>query len=161
MINNQRLHSAQDYFNKAYELHVKGNITEAIENYKISIDLFPTAEAHTFLGWAYSMQGKLNDAINECYTAIDIDPDLGNPYNDIGNYLFNQGKYDESVYWFEKAIDARKYNLRHFPYYNLGKVFEKKGEWYKALDYFRLALKIKSDYEPAQHALIRITTLLN
>ena len=54
---------------------------------KASLELHPTAEAHTFLGWTYHFQGKLDEAIAQCRTAIDIDPEFGNPYNDIGAYL--------------------------------------------------------------------------
>ena len=51
----------------------------------------PTAEAHTFLGWAYSFLGDYESAITECRNAIELDPDFGNPYNDIGAYLIQQG----------------------------------------------------------------------
>ncbi|HEX2961750.1 MAG TPA: hypothetical protein VHO43_08160, partial [Ignavibacteriales bacterium] len=65
MINNSnRLDIAQEYFNKAYKSQMEGRLDEAIDYYKISIDLFPTAEAHTFLGWAYSVKGKYEDAID-------------------------------------------------------------------------------------------------
>jgi len=39
----------------------------------------------------YHFQGKLEDAIAECQRAIKIDPDFGNPYNDIGAYMIEQG----------------------------------------------------------------------
>ena len=55
--------SAIDDFNLAYKFHLDGKIEEAIEYYKKSIKTFPTAKAHTFLGWAFSIQGKLEDAI--------------------------------------------------------------------------------------------------
>jgi tetratricopeptide (TPR) repeat protein len=48
------------------------------------LDLHPTAQAHTSLGWTYHFQGKLLDAIAECQRAIELDPHFGNPYNDIG-----------------------------------------------------------------------------
>ena len=54
---------------------------------KRSIEIPPTAEAHTYLGWTYSLQGKLDEATAECLRAIEIDPEFGNPYNDIGVYL--------------------------------------------------------------------------
>src|SRR2546430_7197875 len=52
--------------------------------YQQSIDVHPTAEAHTFLGWTLSFQGRLEEATRECLKAIEVDPDFGNPYNDIG-----------------------------------------------------------------------------
>ena len=59
----------------------------------------PTAEAHTFLGWSLSFQGRLEEATAECLRAIEIDPDFGNPYNDIGVYLMQQGKLDDAIPW--------------------------------------------------------------
>lgn len=159
--NNNRLDIAQEYFNKAYKYQIEGKIEEAIDYYKMSIDLFPTAEAHTYLGWAYGIQGKYEDAIDECYVAIDIDENYGNPYNDIGTYLINLKRYEEAIIWLEKAINAPRYSARHFPYYNLGRIYEKKGEWFRAMDYYKEALELYPRYEAAKKAIIRLTTLMN
>ena len=67
-----------------------------------SIELFPTAEAYTFRGWAYSHQGRVDDAIAECQQAIEVDPTYGNPYNDIGAYLIQEGKLDEAIPWLDR-----------------------------------------------------------
>ena len=32
-----------------------------------------------------------------------MDPDFGNPYNDIGAYLIEMGRLDEAIPWLEKA----------------------------------------------------------
>ncbi|MDP4174474.1 MAG: tetratricopeptide repeat protein [Bacteroidota bacterium] len=161
MIENSKLDIAQEYFKKAYKLHLEGKIEEAVDYYRMSIDIYPTAEAHTFLGWAYSLQGKFEDAIDECHTAIELDDSYGNPYNDIGAYLIDLGKYDDSVEWFERAINAPRYVFRHLPYYNLGRVYEKKGDWFSAIKFYNDALKINRDYEAAKNAVIRLTTLMN
>jgi tetratricopeptide (TPR) repeat protein len=65
--------------------------------------LHPTAEAHTFLGWTYHFQGRLDDAIAECKRAIEIDPEFGNPYNDIGAYLIELKRFDGAIPWLERA----------------------------------------------------------
>ena len=49
-------------------------LEEAILLYTRSIAVCPTAEAHTFLGWAYSFKNRLDDAIDECKKAISVDP---------------------------------------------------------------------------------------
>jgi tetratricopeptide (TPR) repeat protein len=119
-----------------------GELEESIRLYKESIALFPTADAHTYLGWAYSFQGKLTDAIAQCEIAIQIDPEFGNPYNDIGVYLMQQQRLDEAVPWLEKAKQAKRYEPRHFPYLNLGRVYVAKGMLQKALEEFRGALRL-------------------
>lgn len=161
MIDKDKIILASEYFNKAYKLHLSGNIKEAIEAYKKSIDFYPTPKAHTFLGWAFSLNGKFEEAIEECKIAIDLDPDYGNPYNDIGSYLINLEKYDEAIYWLEKAIESPDYEPRHFPFYNLARVYEKKGDWITALNYYSEALKANPDYELAKSAFIRLTALMN
>ena len=48
---------AWNYFQKAYEHQMKGELEEAVNMYKRSIESHPTAEAYTFLGWTYSFMG--------------------------------------------------------------------------------------------------------
>jgi len=152
---------ALEVFHKAYECQMRGEIEQAANLYQKSIELYPTAEAHTFLGWAYSFQGKYDDAIGECRKAIQLDPDFGNPYNDIGAYLIEKGRLEEAVPWLEKAIEAKRYDSYCFPHYNLGRVWEAKGDWPKALEAYRQALKMNPDYTLASRALSRLQGLLN
>ncbi|MEK7205944.1 MAG: tetratricopeptide repeat protein, partial [candidate division NC10 bacterium] len=78
---------ALEVWERAYARQMSGDLEEAIRLYQESLAICPTAEAHTFLGWTYSFQGRIDDAIAECHKAIAVDPDYGNPYNDIGVYL--------------------------------------------------------------------------
>ena len=140
------------YFQRAYYAQMRGALAEAIDLYKRSIEVYPTAEAHTFLGWAYSFQGKYEGAIRECLVAIEIDPDFGNPYNDIGAYLIELERFDQAIHWLEKAVKAKRYESRCFPYYNLGRVYEKKWEWRKAITYYDSALRENPEYTLAARA---------
>jgi Tfp pilus assembly protein PilF len=119
---------------------LSGNLEEAVELFTRSLETQPTAEAYTFRGWAYSFQGRLPEAIVECQKAIATDPAFGNPYNDIGCYLMKQGKLEEAVPWFERAKTAARYEPRHFPYLNLGRLYAARGEIAEALVEFEAAL---------------------
>lgn len=152
---------ARELFHKAYECQMEGQLKEAIELYRQSIDAYPTAEAYTFLGWTYSFTGKYDEAIAECRKAIEVDPDFGNPYNDIGAYLIEKGRLEEAIPWLEKATQAKRYESYCFPHYNLGRVYESKGNWEKALACYRNALQSNSDYTLAQRALNRLQGLMN
>ena len=88
---------AYEHWQEGYLLHSLGAYEEAVEAYRKSIELRPTAEGHTFLGWSLSMLGRLDEAIVECKRAIAFDPDYGNPYNDIGVYLIELGRPDEAI----------------------------------------------------------------
>lgn len=139
--------------NEAEELLLRGKLEGAILLYNKSIDIFPTAEAHTYRGWAFSFQGRLDAAIAECKLAILLDPAFGNPYNDIGSYLIAQGKLDEAVTWLEEAKLADRYDPRHFPYMNLGRIYAAKGFLLRAIQEFEGALNIVPG-EPACLAAI-------
>src|SRR5580693_1766093 len=54
---------ALGYFKSAYEAQMRGDLDEAVDLYKQSIAAYPTAEAHTFLGWTYSFMGLTDEAI--------------------------------------------------------------------------------------------------
>lgn len=149
------------YFQEGYQKQAEGNIDEAIQLYHQSIELYPTAEAHTFLGWAFSFQGRFDDAIAECKKAIEIDPEYGNPYNDIGSYLIEKGLWDDALPWLEKATSAKRYESYCYPYYNLGRIWEKKGEWYKALECYQNSIKDNPDYTLARRALGRLQGFFN
>lgn len=130
---------------QAMDQQIARNLDEAIRLYKESIAICPTADAHTYLGWAYSFLGKIDDAIAQCEVAIQIDPEFGNPYNDIGVYLMKQEKLEEAIPWLERAKLAKRYEPRHFPYINLGRVYLNKGMINKAIEEFRGALTQKPD----------------
>ena len=73
----EREESARRQFAEAYQAQMSGDLDRAVELYQQSIELHPTAEAHTFLGWTYHFQGKIEEAIAECKLAIAVDPDFG------------------------------------------------------------------------------------
>lgn len=142
---------AIELIGEAMKLQMAEEFDDAIRLYKESIALYPTADAHTYLGWAYSFKGRLNEAIAQCEIAIDLDPEFGNPYNDIGVYLMQQQKLDDAIPWLERAKNAKRYEPRHFPYINLGRVYLTKGMIQKALEEFSGALQINpGDSELAQ-----------
>ncbi|MGH9862100.1 MAG: tetratricopeptide repeat protein [Candidatus Acidiferrales bacterium] len=149
----EQLARAWELLQEAYKHQMEGEFEVAVDLYQRSIATHPTAEAHTFLGWTYHFQGKLDEAIAECKKAIEIDPDFGNPYNDIGAYLIEKGEFDEAISWLEQAIHAKRYESYHYPHYNLGRVYLAKDMLNRARECFEKALSIAPSYELAQQAL--------
>jgi tetratricopeptide (TPR) repeat protein len=153
--------SAQDWFQRAYQAQMSGRLDEAIECYRKSIELEPTAEAHTFLGWTYSFKRDYERAIAECKRAIEVDPDFGNPYNDIGAYLIETGRWDDAIPWLEKAIEAPRYEPRQFPHFNLSRIYSKRYEYAKAIGHLRKALEVEPRYPMARRELGKLLAWMN
>ncbi len=152
---------AAEYFHRAYERQMKGEYEAAIELYSRSIETFPTAEAYTFRGWTYSFLGQYDRAIAECLEAIKVDPDFGNPYNDIGAYLIEQGKWSEAIPWLDKATRAPRYESPCFPWYNLGRVHEHARRWAQAKKCYRSAFALNAQYTVALRGLRRMQAMMN
>jgi Tfp pilus assembly protein PilF len=141
MHDEDRRRRAIEVWQRAYQHQMQGDLDQAIQLYQESLAICPTAEAHTFLGWTYSFQGRLSEAIAECHKAIAVDPDFGNPYNDIGVYLMQEGDLDGAIPWLEKAKKASRYEPRQFPYMNLGRIYLRRGQWMQALQEFEAGVR--------------------
>lgn len=131
---------AQKLLEAGLDAVAKGELKAARDKFRGSAEMEPTAEALTFWGWMEHNLGNTSLAIDLCKQAIAADPDFGNPYNDIGSYLISQGDLDGAIPWLERAVEAKRYEPRHFPHINLGKVFLAKQMPMRALREFQLAL---------------------
>lgn len=152
---------AEALFQQAYHLQLNGKLNEAIALYTRSIEIFPTAEAYTFRGWSYSFLGDYSRAIDECLQAIALDPSYGNPYNDIGAYLIEQGRWAEAAEWLQKALRASRYASPCFPLFNLGRVYERRRDFALAEQHYRQALEQQPSFKPARAALTRVRSRWN
>lgn len=152
---------AMALFQDGYELQTQGQWADAMACYRQSLALHPTAETHTFLGWVLSFLKLYDEAIEQCRQAIAIDPSFGNPYNDIGAYLIEMDRLAEAIPWFERALMAPRYDARCYPLYNLGRIYEKLGDWSRAIDYYRRAVSENPAYELARSKLQALQARLN
>jgi Tfp pilus assembly protein PilF len=152
---------AVELWREAYRHQMHGDLDRAIALYRESLAVRPTAEAHTFLGWALSFQGRLDEATQECRKAIEVDPDFGNPYNDIGVYLMQQERLEDAIPWLEKAKRAPRYEPRQFPYMNLGRIYMKQGRWWDALRELEEGVRVMPDARDAHRALHELRARLN
>lgn len=148
-------------FNEAYAAQLEKDYDAAIRLYKKSIEIFPTAEAYTFLGWTHSFRGDYDLAIAECLAAIAVDANFGNPYNDIGSYLIAKGNYYDCVRWFKLAMQAARYEARAYPHFNLATVYERRGRLREAAAHYGRALDEQPNYMQAYKALRKVQEKLN
>jgi Tfp pilus assembly protein PilF len=148
---------AQDLCHLGTQSLLKGHVSRAVELFEESIAVEPTAEGYTYRGWAVSFLGRIDEAIEDCKKAIRLDPDFGNPYNDIGVYLMQKGRLDDAIPWLETAKQAKRYEPRHFPYLNLGRIYVAKGDPMRALDEFVKAL----EYQPSDAAILEAIKKIN
>src|SRR5262245_18726301 len=107
------------------------------------------------------MQRRLDEAIAECHRAIEVDPDFGNPYNDIGADLIELGRLEEALPWLERAKGAVRYEPRHFPHINLGRIHVLRHDIPAAVRELRAAVALEPGHTSARRELHRLLGLLN
>jgi tetratricopeptide (TPR) repeat protein len=160
-VNGHEKDAASELFQRAYAAQMRRDYAAAEDLYRRSIEIYPTAEAHTFLGWTYSFQERYDEAIAECRRAIAVDPTFGNPYNDIGSYLMAKGDLWGCVAWFQRALRAPRYESYAFPHFNLARAYEQRGRLIEAARHYQFAIKQRGDYQNAEKALRRVQMKLN
>jgi tetratricopeptide (TPR) repeat protein len=152
---------AAELFERACAARSGGKLQEAVSLFLRSIEARPTAEAHTFLGWTYSSLGRHEEAIAECRKAIEVDPDFGNPYNDIGAYLIELGRPDEAIPWLRRAMRAVRYEPRHFPHLNLARVYAGRHDYGRAIRELDRALALEPGCASAKNARQDLSARMN
>lgn len=155
-----QLKLATALWQEGLERQLDGEVPEAKKLYRASLALQATPEAHTFLGWTYSFEGRLDEAISECRKAIEVDPGFGNPYNDIGAYLMELDREEDAMAWFRMAKRADRYENPQFPYLNLARVHIRRGELGAALMELQVAELLAPQDERVHRQITRVGTLL-
>jgi Tfp pilus assembly protein PilF len=72
-----------------------------------------------------------------------------------------KNRVEAAIPWLEKAKHARRYEPRHFPHLNLGRIYLSKGMLLKAQEEFAAALRLHPQDEMAEKALRVIRSQLN
>ena len=123
----------------------QGNLNEATQNYKKSLEINPGyAQAHNNLGIAYQKLNKASYAIDSYEKAISLKNDFAEAYNNLGNVQHEIIKLREAQQNYEKAIKIKPDYAEAFN--GLGTVYESLGNKEQAINNFQKAVKIKPDY---------------
>jgi tetratricopeptide (TPR) repeat protein len=75
--------------------------------------------------------------------------------------MIEQGSFDHAIPWLQQAINAKRYEPRHFPHYNLGRAYLGKEMYSQAIRCFQEALEIEPRYALARQALESLRRMLN
>ena len=86
--------------------------------------------------------------------AIGIGADRAAPHAELGRVLGEDGRVDEAIAEFQRAVELAPNNVWH--YLGLGEAYQARGDVDKATDAFRHALELDPDNGIALKALQRL-----
>ena len=88
-----------------------------------------------------------------------LDPNDYQVYNNLGNLFYKQGRYDDAIRHYEKAIRIKPDHTN--AYRNLGATLIRKGRISEAVQHFQDALRLEPDNVQTKSYLNKATALLN
>ena len=121
---------ARDHLNKGVQAYKNAQYPEAVEQFKVAVELDPElAAARLYLATAYMSQyipgadspdnnRMAQQAHEEFLSVLEKDPGNSVALASIASLFFHQKKFDESEEWFKKLIAAHPDNKE--AYYTLG-----------------------------------------
>ena len=139
----------------------KGEFADAMIVYRRSLATGPTSEAYVGLGQVYSRLDRHEEAIECCRQAVDNDSTLGGPYNDIGIYLIELGRWEEAIPWLEKATHAEYYDSPQLPHWHLGRIHTHLGHYRTALRHLDRSIKLDPFHRPAIWAKFTLLAMMS
>lgn len=145
-----------EFLHLGNEAIIYKQVLKAKDFFAKAINLKETPEALTLLAWVQSLLGNTEDAKKLCLKAIEIDPGYGPPYNDLGIFLMEEGSYEESLKWFEKAKKSIDYQNREYPYINSGRVYMKIKKYDQALNQLQMALTLVPTHQVLHKTVERL-----
>ncbi|WKV10795.1 tetratricopeptide repeat protein [Marivirga harenae] len=159
----------------------KGDYDKALQNFKLSFNIYDSIRDKEGLGKSVSNIGNIY-SINEdferaldyytdakkIFTELDDDPKLLKILNNIGNIYLDQGQELEAENYYRQVLsiyesDPEKSSLFD-PYSNIGKIYFNRQEFDSALYYFNKSLKKEESADNKfgiSSALVKIARLHN
>ena len=135
----------------------KGDYEVALEKLQKALKADPDyATAHTVTGVLYSRIGESEKAGKHYRRAAELNPDDGGVLNNYGQYLCSVGKFEQAYPYFQRAIEQAFYPTPELALTNAGRCATAEGDYTKAENYLRRALKLSAGYPPTLFAMAKL-----
>jgi tetratricopeptide (TPR) repeat protein len=85
------------------------------------------------------------------YDTIGKNPNAAMAYNNLGAVLYSEGKTDEAVECYNKAVEIQPDYAK--PYYNLAGIFARRGQIDKSIEYYQKSLAASPNYYQTHNKL--------
>ncbi|MEM7705684.1 MAG: type IV pilus biogenesis/stability protein PilW [Pseudomonadota bacterium] len=134
----------------------KGDTELALEKIARALVQDPqSAGAHTVAGVIYERINRFDDAEKHYRQAVKLAPENGDVLNNYGQFLCKVERYQDSIPYFERAVEQPFYQNPEVALTNAGTCLEQSGKLGDAEDRYRQALEANERYPDALYMLSR------
>lgn len=106
-------------------------------------------ESLFYLGLIENQDGNYREALSYYYRAILLNPEYGNPCNEIGVILLRHGRDREAVFWLNRSIRCAINDAPHIPLFNLATLYKMWNRPERSLQYLHKAITIAPSFKEA------------
>ena len=149
----RKLQAKNSYDNAVRNL-TDNRLSLGLASLKEAIQLDPeNAQFHNTLGLVYLNLGRTVDGQAEIQVAIDLDKNNPDFQHNLGTALAQQGKFDDAIVAYKKALTFPTYTTPEVAYYNMGEAYIRLRKPQEAIESFRAAIQLEPVMVAAHYGL--------
>ena len=140
----------------------RGELEVALDRLQRALKLDPrNVDAYTLMAVLHERIKRPEKAETYYRKAVELAPENGEVNNNLGAFLCGQGKTQDAITWFLKALDDPFYQSPESALANAGVCSIKAGNQAEGESYFRRVLELKPTHAVALFELARLSYLAN
>ncbi len=129
----------------------RGQVDEAIDEYRKALALFESPVVYHNLGNALLQKGMLDEALTNFQRALQIQPAYIKGNADLGNYYIRIGRPDTAIQYYQKSLRLKPDDASD--YYGLGNAYMQERQLDLAIGYWQKAVDIQTNLPLAHNNL--------
>lgn len=145
--NYEKAQKAEGHRNLGNAYLENGRHNMALAEFKSALKLMPNDyELMYDIGLVYLLWSSPDEAIPYFEDVLALRPNYAPAINSLGNAYLAIKDYDRAIYYYEQIDDGMIYATPHMPVANMGLAYFYKGDYAKAEESYKTALKMEPDY---------------
>ena len=139
------------YDNLAAIIMSRGQVDEAIAEFRKALTLFESPVVYHNLGNALLQKGMFDEALTNFQRALQIQPAYTKGNADLGNYYMRAGRPDTAIQYYQKSLKLKPDDAS--VYYGLGNAYMQERQLDLAINYWQKAVDIQTNFPMAHNNL--------
>jgi tetratricopeptide (TPR) repeat protein len=138
-----------DLFSTGRDLFQIGDFDRAEFYFRSYLEQEDSSETYFYLGLIMGQKNRLEDALEFYYKSVVINPEYGNPCNEIGIILLRMGKDKDAVFWLKKSIRCKQNDALHISLFNLATLYNMWNRPERSLQFLHKAMELQPEFPEA------------